>query len=295
MNPLPIFPEELKELETLIRSTIKPYIHLSLLPATEPLSVFTSKVGGDPFWVADEPYLTDSMGYPMPLLAQINFEEMPPLEDFPTEGILQFYITVMDGDSGLNDYREVNGQVPNVLVQKDFRVRYWEKEELDSMRIENFSFIDETNFKPQKIDPITGLDFPYSPVQPLGTCFKLDGIMKSSHVNFNDMLFKEIEKQFPPNLETLIPNYFDYFCEDVYSSIHRIGGYPVFTQDDLRMYIKQIKDFILLFQLGSQCIEKEQTTYEIQWGDWGVGMFFIHPDDLKNGNFDRVFYTWDCG
>lgn len=54
MHILPVFPEELKELETLIRSTIKPYIHLRLLPDTKPLSVFTSKVGGDPFRVIDD-------------------------------------------------------------------------------------------------------------------------------------------------------------------------------------------------------------------------------------------------
>lgn len=32
-----------------------------------------------------------------------------------------------------------------------------------------------------------------------------------------------------------------------------------------------------------------------EWGDAGVGNFYIHPDDLAARNFDRVEFAWDCG
>lgn len=33
---------------------------------------------------------------------------------------------------------------------------------------------------------------------------------------------------------------------------------------------------------------------DIMWGDCGVANFFIHPDDLKNKDFSKVLYNWDC-
>ena len=43
---------------------------------------------------------------------------------------------------------------------------------------------------------------------------------------------------------------------------------------------------ILLFQLD--------TVEDIMWGDSGVGNFFIREEDLKNRDFTRVLYNWDC-
>ncbi|SUC47704.1 Domain of uncharacterised function (DUF1963) [Providencia stuartii] len=73
------------------------------------------------------------------------------------------------------------------------------------------------------------------------------------------------------------------------SNGHRIGGYPFFTQTDPREYRKEIQDYVLLLQIDSD--------YEtgILWGDIGVGNFFIHPEDLKNKDFSKVVYNWDCG
>ena len=55
---------------------------------------------------------------PLRFLAQINFSEMPPLEGFPTKGILQFYIAG-ENAHGLN--------FENPEEQKGFRVIYHEE------------------------------------------------------------------------------------------------------------------------------------------------------------------------
>ena len=68
---------------------------------------------------------------------------------------------------------------------------------------------------------------------------------------------------------------------------HHIGGYPYFTQFDLRDSGNIPKDYELLLQLDSD--------EYLMWGDMGVSNFFIHPEDLKKADFSRVAYTWDCG
>ncbi|MDE5859478.1 MAG: DUF1963 domain-containing protein, partial [Oscillospiraceae bacterium] len=32
----------------------------------------------------------------------------------------------------------------------------------------------------------------------------------------------------------------------------------------------------------------------IMWGDMGVANFFISENDLKNLDFSKVAYNWDC-
>ncbi|WP_293775969.1 YwqG family protein [uncultured Corynebacterium sp.] len=32
-----------------------------------------------------------------------------------------------------------------------------------------------------------------------------------------------------------------------------------------------------------------------EWGDGGIGNFYIHPEDLAARNFDKVLFDWDCG
>ena len=73
---------------------------------------------------------------------------------------------------------------------------------------------------------------------------------------------------------------------------HRVGGYPFFTQDDVRgwEHSEPLSNYVLLFQLAS---EYGDEGVELMWGDCGVGNFFIHPDDLANLRFDKAFfYLW---
>ena len=78
---------------------------ITISPHDGVTSALDSKIGG-------MPYLPEKFTYPMDLrsgrkesplafLAQINFSQMPPLEGFPKEGILQFYIGT-DSLFGLN-------------------------------------------------------------------------------------------------------------------------------------------------------------------------------------------------
>lgn len=62
---------------------------------------------------------------------------------------------------------------------------------------------------------------------------------------------------------------------------HKIGGYGTFPQGDMRP-----EGSIILLQID--------TDGDISWGDSGTAHFFIHPDDLKKLNFEKVVYRWEC-
>jgi uncharacterized protein YwqG len=67
---------------------------------------------------------------------------------------------------------------------------------------------------------------------------------------------------------------------------HKIGGYAYFTQSDPRDYDSERKNDVLLFQIDIDD--------EIMFGDSGVGNVFINFEDLKNKNFDKAYFYWDC-
>ncbi len=74
-----------------ICATARPCAEITLLPA-EHLTVWQSKLGGQPYWPKDMEYPRNAKGRPLHLLAQINFAEMPPLPDFPEEGFCSFIL-----------------------------------------------------------------------------------------------------------------------------------------------------------------------------------------------------------
>ena len=79
------------------------------------------------------------------------------------------------------------------------------------------------------------------------------------------------------------------YLDTIYPDGNKIGGYPNFTQDDIRNIAPADEEWLLLLQID------ESEDVDIMWGDGGVGNFFIEKNDLKNLNFSRVLYNWDCG
>jgi uncharacterized protein YwqG len=87
---------------------------------------------------------------------------------------------------------------------------------------------------------------------------------------------------------------FDFFkqygelYEDTFPSLgHKMAGYAHFTQADPR--IEKFSDHeVLLLQIDTD------DEHGIMWGDCGVGNFFIKKENLKNLDFSKVLYNWDC-
>ena len=116
--------------------------------------------------------------------------------------------------------------------------------------------------------------------------------MKKFHIE-NKEKYKEILKVYDDKEYLSYWDIWDILEEDkeigkkLFEAGHKIGGYPNFTQSDVR----KIGDYeILLLQIDSEGTEKN----EIMWGDCGIANFFIREKDLKELNFEKVIYNWDC-
>lgn len=215
----------------------------------EVLPFYTSKFGGLAYLPMYLEYPKGKSGAPMFLLAQINFEEMPKLDLFPTEGILQIFMDI-------NEY-------------EDFHVRYIPKKE--------------------KFDDPQNLDFLRGRAQskyyfPVEIPHKIKGYFKKVPLpEFSESFNKVFEKYMPTEED-------GYQFSDLYLDViqeypeHHIGGEPRFCQDGPGY--KKMGDYEVLLHMGC-------TDY-ICYGDSGVMVFFIKKEDLKNKDFSKVEFYYDC-
>ena len=204
------------------------------------------------------------------------------------EGILQFWI-LNDDILGL-DYDTHLGDGFKVVYYKEIDKSVTEEEILEK-------------YKPYKDEDS------YFPIEgEFSLNFKLtDGYFSDSNDDFREIVDREMKKFYDENKDKYSEilkiydkenqlNYWeiwDILEEDkeigkkLFGAGHKIGGFPDFTQSDIR----EVGDYeILLLQIDSVGTEKN----EIMWGDCGIANFFIREKDLKELNFDRAIYNWDC-
>ena len=109
-------PVGLEKFRSKLEATVKPYIDIQT-QFTRETTLWQSKFAGFPYLPKGFEYPVTPEGEHLHLLAQINFDEAPSLEGFPTTGILQFYIA-RDGAYGLPD-------LENPTNQANFRVLFF--------------------------------------------------------------------------------------------------------------------------------------------------------------------------
>ncbi|MEG4863866.1 MULTISPECIES: YwqG family protein [unclassified Microcoleus] len=267
----PLSPE-LEKYRDRIEATIKPYIEIKI-QNDDRLNLWQSKFGGLPYLPKGFEYPKTPDGKYLFLLAQINFSEVPPLDSFPDRGILQFYIAD-DGAYGLNLGNPAN--VDNPALEGRFKIIYFPQPDftVENM-ITNYDFLPKPEAFP--IDGCCGLQFTkkYAPIS-------------TSDYKFTELLGEEIDDLF------LNDEIRDEYLEISSPFGHKIGGYPDFTQGDIRRYGSNFdgekKPDILLFQMDTD----ENDTVDIMWGDSGIGNFFIDESALRQLDFSKVLYNWDC-
>ncbi len=254
-------PNTLASYRKSIEDSVQPFVRIRT-NAEADTSITGSKFGGNPYLPPDVAYPTDAEDQPLFLLAQINCADLPTLSDFPTEGLLQFYIA--DDD--------LYGMDPDQPASPDyFRVIY-------------HPTIDKQHY-------VKDFDFlPYFDDMPLDEAYALRFELTEAPVSLHDVRFDQV-------FETSHTVFFDQFGADAvevkgeYARLsrahgHKMGGYAHFTQEDPRFEQKDYESAILLLQIDSE-------DESINWGDRGVANFFILPEDLKNRDFSKVLYHWD--
>ncbi|GIN89811.1 hypothetical protein J6TS1_37630 [Siminovitchia terrae] len=257
-------PHQLKPFAEDLENTKEPSLIVDgRIQKTGPLE---SKFGGHPYWLKGDPYPATQNGEPLRFLAQINFNEIEsPLPEYPTEGILQFFVAD-DDVYGLN--------FDDMTIQDTFRVVYHETIETNESKwMTDFPAIKDDNYFP--IEKECALTFKRS-----------EEIMSANDYRFNALtkLNVLLEKEDYDQYDEIMDQYYELAS----GQGSKIGGYPFFTQEDPRAYGDYPSYDTLLLQIDTD------DDLDIMWGDGGVANFFISSDDLKKRDFSKVLYNWDC-
>lgn len=253
-------PDILQPFEDQLKASVRQFVEV--IPKEQDTKLWESKFGGLPYLPKEQSYPTDSDGDELFFLGQINFAEMPALAPFPEKGILQFYIS---------DDASYGQDSENPLSQERFRLIYTpDIIEDEAQLLTDFSFLRE---------------FGDLPVYP-GTSFGMDFIAAKELVPIEDHAFSQHmgDNFFEQFGEQQWPVY-EMYGNSVSSDGHKIGGYAHFAQEDPR---NSDDPYLLLCQFDTD------NDIESMWGDMGTAHFFIKESDLKDLNFDKVWFHWDC-
>jgi uncharacterized protein YwqG len=251
-----------------IEKTVVPFVSVKAIQKST--SIKDSKIGGFPYLPSHYQHPVDDSGIHMALLCQINFEEIPNLDSFPPNGILQFYISKSDEIYGI-DFDDFTNQ-------RNFRVIYHENTDLPHLT--DFSY-----FKYSDEDAL-----PFSGEYRLSFSLSKEAVGVSDFRFENSYLSIDLEQTTGKKNQWGEETLYDEFCEHIDNAGHKIGGYAFFTQTDPRDYTTDFDNYLItLLQIDTDDMDND-----ILWGDSGVGNFFITEEDLKNKSFTRVLYNWDC-
>lgn len=295
---------------------------LALKESSRPDSPTTSKVCGTPYLPEHAPYPYYD-GRPMFFIAQFNFSELEQLPGFPTTGLLQLFVPDTDfwGDFLMAPNQQDSCQEPTPFA------RYFEDlsaPHVGEMPEEEILHSGE-HPAPEPLDPVTidgvriDQEVDYSAHEygraifdPKGPRTLLRrgqdyvdihtfrGSLVSRWVIGGETTFEKPSRDGQGSRKdafaaavgraeqegfTVYPHA-DEFLEPIdYPSANgsSLGGYEIllnrdsFHPSDPRIVLARIDQDL-----------------PCEWGDTGVGNFYIHPDDLAARNFDRVEFAWDC-
>ena len=269
------------------KKTEKQAICINIVFEKQP-SLFSSKIGGVPYWNPDMPYPKANTGEKLTLLAQFNMSELPENNVFPKEGMLQFFTLANDLYGMPFEDSEYGNAGYKVVFHRSLRTDV-SQEEIEALGITTSFNLNEER---DEIYPVIG---------EFAVDFKTESIfMNDNDIQFSSLMYEAAEK-LGIELEEDTDLY-ELFEEDeeeydrFYSATagHWLLGYPFFTQWDPRTTEELRKKYdTVLFQLDSDW-KQEYPEKEILWGDSGVGAFFINSEDLARMDFDDVLYSWDC-
>ena len=256
---------------------IEPLQSLGFNLVRQKTTVFDTKFGGLPYWPVEMEYPTDEDDEPMSLLAQLNFNKLPKVKNFPTFGILQFFISSTDCYGA--DFDDLTDQKNfRIIYHKDIR----EDNLLDTLPKHSDDYVEELPFEGEYL--LVPLEVSEMRIDAYD--YRFDDLVKSIYNELTD--------------DEKINTIYDLDTKDTDACFNRnerttvfIGGYPIFTQDDPRDYNDDIRDCnIVLFE--SDSIYKKSEDIVIEWGDSGTGTFLIPLENLKNLDFSKVAYNFDC-
>ncbi|WP_113652196.1 YwqG family protein [Pedobacter namyangjuensis] len=214
---IPKFLEEFKDkLEKFRLESIK--IKATPISEEEKLTFTQSKFLGKPYLPNTIDYPKDKLGNPMILLAQINFAETPHLKNYPTDGILQFFISSTEWYD-MDDYKILF----HPYVENEYQT--------------DFSFLTEKLYEESPVYREHKLAFEKAVEYGGYEDFRFD-------MDFNGESYYEYQEKLTDEQKAEMDKILE-------GAGHKIGGYAYFTQSDPRDYNNSQKDEILLLQIDT--------------------------------------------
>jgi uncharacterized protein YwqG len=243
-------------------ANVRPALLLRPDPSSDALAS-PARLGGD-VWFADvEEWPLGPDGEKLEFVAQVDFERLPSLPGFPSQGVARFFV-------GRDDLWGANWDVPD-----DSNVKVlWHHGLLNGGRHEP-----PPHWRKGQNSP-----FESESVRAYGLALRPEPIDDPPDF-YSWQLQERLEQEAGrPGLDAV---------EDVLMEItearefaHRIGGHPSFTQYDWRKRGQHDEFDILLLGLSSDDA--------IMWGDVGEAGFYIRAVDLERRDFSKVAFYWDC-
>ncbi|WP_448571176.1 YwqG family protein [Trichothermofontia sp.] len=286
-----ILREEISDAEiTAIESTIRPFIAIETTHSQDnsPLP-WDSHFGGTPYLPVgmDYPQIDDK---PAPLLAQFNFAEVPPLDGFPTTGILQFYSvdkpTWEWNHTWFATEARASMSYPELMELAGAKVLFFPDPLLAvADLITDFSFLPpfEHPIVPERLS--LRFQIKLAPMDAGGLTTWVEALKTSEFFAENyDYALGELRDRASDNplLEEAL-----YL---LYGDGHRLGGYPAFSQADPRAQLfplafgENFPPYKLLFRMvGQPGVELHDAIF----------YFLIQPSDLQGQNFSNVLFYSD--
>lgn len=234
-----------------------------------------SRFGGRPAWPDGVPYPKPKGRFPLCFLVQINLDEMPYLNGFPTGGLLQFYFAAddlygMTFPDGQSDGPTSGSDIVVVHHPATTHMHQWAQfESADEVATLDVPFQYDDWWK-------TSYALAFDPVRDMKPTFG-DFQIYDDYEDVRDLLPND--KQFR--------KYADRWSEgEPHGTV--IGGHPHFTQMDPRYDYPELRDYTQVL------LSMPSVQGKIMWGDVGTGSFMIKPKDLAARNFTDILYNYDC-
>ena len=264
-------------------------VRITATVSPEPIPVTVSKFGGVPYLPEGVDAPTNADGDPLGMIAQINCAELPDNDVYPKTGIVQFWLNLKDDQWGMN--------FDNPIVQDNTRVTYYPevgapdtKAALPQIDWEDVGW----PIYPENVELALSFEVIQQGDVILSEDF-FDAFVEQWNSLYPDQTIEELD-ELDDLSDELVTDFFDDFAE-----FHKIGGKPIFVQNDPREFEDNLKNYTVdLLTIVSEDVRDPRESgnsrnIEIMWGDMGTANWLITPEQLAACDFSQVLFEWSCG
>ena len=264
-------------------------VRITATVSPEPIPVTVSKFGGVPYLPEGVDAPTNADGDPLGMIAQINCAELPDNDVYPKTGIVQFWLNLKDDQWGMN--------FDNPIAQDNTRVTYYPEVGAPDTKVA-LPQIDWEDvgwpIYPENVELALSFEVIQQGDVILSEEF-FDTFVEQWNSLYPDQTIQELD-ELDDLSDELVTDFLDDFTE-----FHKIGGKPIFVQNDPREFEDNLKNYTVdLLTIVSEDVRDPRESgnsrnIEIMWGDMGTANWLITPEQLAACDFSQVLFEWSCG